>query len=375
MKNILLTICLFILVFVLSAFAQQPKTITIGSETKILKPYSSNAITTDETARCLNCHSTRMPKLVETWETSTHAKNGVGCYECHKAEKGDQTAKQGHFSFNVQLVVSPSRCGSCHQEQYQDFAVSAHADTFDRIKNIPFRKTNPDLFETSCVSCHGTVFNMKKGKSVDNSWPNMGIGRINPDGSRGNCASCHGYHTDSLAVARDTATCGKCHNTDFSPALQTWSMSAHGTAYNKAIKEADLTKKQLNFSEDAVMKPNCQACHIQASNDESKATHNVSSRLSWNLSNLKATHTDDWGTKRLEMQKSCRNCHASTQINQFYRKLDAAVNATNHIVDKKIASDTSFIQIMELNNSLLAIRIGFAMLGTVDPLKIEMVSH
>ncbi len=375
MKNTIIIIFIFNLVFIISAIAQQTKTITIGSETKVLKPYSTYAVTTDETARCLNCHSIRMPKLVETWEKSAHAKNGVGCYECHKAEKGDQTAKQGHFSFNVQLVVSPARCGSCHQEQYQEFAVSAHAYTFDRIKYLPFRKDNPDLFETSCVTCHGTVINMKKGKSADNSWPNNGIGRVNPDGSRGNCASCHGYHTDSLSVARDTSTCGKCHNTDFSPALQTWNMSAHGTAYNKAISSADLTKKHLNFTEDALMKPNCQACHIQSANDETKSTHNVSSRISWKLSDLKAIHTDDWGAKRLEMQKTCRNCHASTQINQYYRKLDAAVNVTNHILDKKISSDTSFLEKLELNNSLLSIRIGFAMLGTVDPLKVEMLSH
>ena len=70
-------------------YAQQTS-ITIGSETKNLKPYSAFAVTTDETARCLNCHSTKMPKLVENWEHSTHAKNGVGCYECHKAEKGDK---------------------------------------------------------------------------------------------------------------------------------------------------------------------------------------------------------------------------------------------------------------------------------------------
>ena len=123
------------------------------------------------------------------------------------------------------------------------------------------------------------------------------------------------------------------------------------------------------------MKPNCQACHIQSANDETKSTHNVSSRISWKLSDLKAIHTDDWGAKRLEMQKTCRNCHASTQINQYYRKLDAAVNVTNHILDKKISSDTSFLEKLELNNSLLSIRIGFAMLGTVDPLKVEMLSH
>ena len=82
MRNLIIIYFIF-MTMVSSAFAQQ--TITIGTETKILKPYSAFAVTTDETARCLNCHASRMPKLVEGWEHSAHAKNGVGCYECHKA--------------------------------------------------------------------------------------------------------------------------------------------------------------------------------------------------------------------------------------------------------------------------------------------------
>ena len=355
-------------------YAQQTS-ITIGSETKNLKPYSAFAVTTDETARCLNCHSTKMPKLVENWEHSTHAKNGVGCYECHKAEKGDKTAKQGHFSFNVQLVVSPARCGSCHQEQYESFAVSNHASAFDSIKYLPMRESNPILFETSCSTCHGTIVNMKKGKALDNSWPNSGIGRLNPDGSKGNCASCHGYHSDSLVIARNTSTCEKCHKTNFSPAYQAWNMSSHGSNNDKAIKDVDFSKKHLNLTEDAILKPNCQTCHIQASSKNASATHNVSNRLSWKLSSLNATHTDNWGDKRLEMQKTCRNCHASTQIDQYYRRLDAAVVATNHIVKEKIDSDTPIFQKINLQNSLMAFRIGLAMLGSVDPLKIEELSH
>ncbi len=375
MKTIKILSLVFSLIITTSPLSAQQKAITIGTETKILKPYSAFAVTTDETARCLNCHATKMPKLVENWEHSAHAKNGVGCYECHKAEKGDQTAKQGHFSFNVQLVVSPARCGSCHQEQYQEFAISSHATAFDTIKYLPMRKDNPALFETSCVTCHGNIVKMKKGKAADNSWPNNGIGRINPDGSKGNCASCHGYHTDSLAIARDPSTCAKCHKTDFSPAFQAWSMSAHGSTNNRSSEEVDFTKKHLNLSDDAILKPNCQVCHVQASTKKTQATHNISSRLSWKLSKLKADHTDDWGSKRLEMQKTCRNCHASTQIDQYYRKLDAAVVATNHIVDKKIASDTPIWEKINLQNSLLAFRVSVAMLGTVNPLKIEELSH
>ncbi len=355
------------------AFSQQ--TITIGSETKLLKKYSAYAVTTDETAHCLGCHSTRMPKLVEAWEHSTHAKNGVGCYECHKAEKGDPTSKQGHFSYNVQLPVSAAHCGFCHQEEYEQFAVSRHATAIDLIKSMPMKESNPELFEISCASCHGSVVNMKKGKAVDATWPNQGIGRKNPDGSLGSCAACHGYHNDSLAHARDIQTCARCHDNDFSPAMRSWSRSAHAINSTKNVEDVDLTKKHINLTEDAVMKPNCQTCHVSAPTKNGKATHNISARISWNLKAIKAHHTDDWGTKRLEMQKSCRNCHASTQIEQYYRKFDAAVVATNHIVDKKIKPDAPIWEVMPLHHSLKAFRIGAAMLGIVDPLKIEELSH
>lgn len=369
----LLLAFIFVLLTVEIVSAQQY--LKIGSETKLLTKYSADAVTTDETARCLNCHSTRMPKLVETWEKSTHAKNGVGCYECHKAEKGDETARQGHFSFNVQLPVSPAKCGFCHQQQYEEFASSLHATAFDKIKFMPMRESDPELFEASCTTCHGSLVKLKKGKPVDNSWPNHGIGRVNPDGSLGSCAACHGFHTDSLKVVRDSSVCKKCHDTDFSPAYTNWSMSMHGSASDKAIENVDFTRKHLNLTDDPVMKPNCQTCHMLAPDKKSASTHNVSARISWKFGSLKAEHKEDWGEKRLNMQKSCRNCHGSTQVEQYYRRLDAAVVATNHLVDKKITADSPFWEKMNLQKTLMSFRVGFAMLGIVNPLDLESLLH
>ena len=39
-----------------------------------------------ETKECLGCHS-EMRGIVSQWEDSAHWNAGVGCYECHKAEK------------------------------------------------------------------------------------------------------------------------------------------------------------------------------------------------------------------------------------------------------------------------------------------------
>ncbi|MEN8153360.1 MAG: hypothetical protein ABFR75_05000 [Acidobacteriota bacterium] len=45
-----------------------------------------------ETKTCLECHEDDDPGIVLPWKESEMGKAGVGCYECHKAEKGDKDA-------------------------------------------------------------------------------------------------------------------------------------------------------------------------------------------------------------------------------------------------------------------------------------------
>ena len=311
-----------------------------SNDISVFEKYVSKAVTTDETARCLNCHASRQIKLVESWEKTKHAANQVGCFECHAAEPNDPAAVPGHFGFCVKLPVTPKTCGSCHTEQYASFASSSHALAFDRIKNNPIRQASPIVFETTCASCHGNETTLKRGKAVDESWPNHGIGRINTDGSRGNCAACHGFHEDSLERVRSSDTCVACHSNSFSPAVQAWKNSKHGASWQAYAKSADMNVKGFVSLNEPVMRPDCFVCHFAAAKEGHKSTHNPSERLSWKLAALKATHTDNWGDKRLMMQETCRNCHASTQTEQFYRRLDALVVETNKIVEKLADNST-----------------------------------
>ena len=36
---------------------------------------------------CVECHDKSSPGIIDHWEGSTHAVKGVGCVECHQAEK------------------------------------------------------------------------------------------------------------------------------------------------------------------------------------------------------------------------------------------------------------------------------------------------
>jgi hypothetical protein len=62
-----------------------------------------------ETEKCIKCHK-RQPGVVMQWEDSAHCNAGVGCYECHKAEKGDPDAME-HEKFLVSTIVSPTDYG------------------------------------------------------------------------------------------------------------------------------------------------------------------------------------------------------------------------------------------------------------------------
>ena len=324
---------------------------------------TTTAQTSDETARCLACHAPRQIKLVETWETSSHAKNGVGCYECHKADPKDTAAKNGHFSFSVQLPVSPRTCAECHPAQYESFAQSRHAEAFETIRDVPLRTQSPALFEQSCAICHGNDLRMQRGKALDNTWPNHGIGRINTDGSRGNCAACHGHHDDSMARARSPETCGKCHHGDVGPAYEAWKASRHGNDWHLTAAATDLNKSDFKPVNEDLKRPDCFVCHLAPSTGIASATHNPGERLSWHLATIHSEHREDWGEKRLAMQQSCRNCHASTQIDMFYRRFDASVLEFNRLASEAASLADNSKKHTKIKGAAMKGKIGAAMLS------------
>lgn len=315
MRSLLITIVFCI--FSLPVFAQS---------------YTANVVTSEESARCLNCHYERQKKLVESWENSSHARNDVGCYECHKADPFDPAAKKGHFGFNVQLPVTPLRCAECHPREYTSFASSSHALAYETIRNADLASVSPVLFESSCALCHGNELKMFNGKPEPHKWPNHGIGRINTDGSRGNCAACHGHHDYSLANARSAETCGRCHYGKTGPAYEAWKFSKHGNNWNLERVDTDFNRTGLVPSEQQLNFPDCYVCHLAPTNkDAMDSTHNPGERLSWKLATVRSTFRENWGQNRLKMQAVCRSCHGNSQVDLFYRRYDAAVMQINKI--------------------------------------------
>ena len=58
---------------------------------------------------CVQCHQQSSPGIIDHWEGSTHAIKGVGCVECHQAEKGDIDGFD-HYGALIATIVTPKDC-------------------------------------------------------------------------------------------------------------------------------------------------------------------------------------------------------------------------------------------------------------------------
>jgi hydroxylamine dehydrogenase len=290
---------------------------------------------------CVECHHKTSPGIVDHWEGSTHALKGVGCVECHQADKGDADAFD-HYGAMIAVIVTPRDCGRCHQTETQEFLVSHHAkggnilaslDNFlaETVEGsrVPFNPHSPTpghevdrvngmaSVDTGCKQCHGskvaleatdgsliTLDQLKPGpdgkptnkdivgkiKKTSNgrpllhpsSWPNTGIGRLNLDGSNGSCSACHSRHDFSPRRARQPENCGKCHLGPDHPQEEIYDESKHGVAYRDLRDKMNLDAKDWVLGEDYSQAPTCATCHMSANTRNGrKVTHNPGERISW----------------------------------------------------------------------------------------------
>ena len=82
--------------------------------------------TSEEGKACLTCHSDSTPGIVEQWQSSAHARKGVDCYYCHKANEGDP-ATFDHYGHKIAVIVTPSYCARCHAAEVKQAEKSHHA--------------------------------------------------------------------------------------------------------------------------------------------------------------------------------------------------------------------------------------------------------
>ncbi len=291
--------------------------------------------------QCVACHSDNTPGIVEQWKGSTHARSGIGCYECHEADRKDADSFD-HYGKIIATVVTPMDCARCHTVEAGEFERSHHSKAGNILASldnylaevvegsrVPFQPHGPTpgfavnevnglaSAATGCQQCHGSkvallssdggritlddlqpdengqptnldalakVVKDSQGKPRYHpaTWPNTGIGRINLDGSRGSCSACHSRHDFSPRRARQPENCGKCHLGPDHPQKEIYEESKHGIAYRDLREHMNLEADTWILGEDYTQAPTCATCHMSGNvNNGGRITHDPGERISW----------------------------------------------------------------------------------------------
>lgn len=258
---------------------------------------------------CVDCHRKQSAALVKEWDSSRHAAEGVGCLDCHSAKEGTDGAWK-HQGAVVSTLVTPQRCGECHNDEFKQFSRSHHAkagEILASLDNVLAEKVaglpgNIADAVNGCWQCHGSIIKFSRGADgkiltvgpenkpvIDpTTWPNSGMGRLNPDGSRGSCNACHPRHAFDAKVARLPDNCGKCHMGPDHPQIEIYKESKHGIAFDANREKMALDKKgEWVLGRDYSAAPTCASCHLSsymtANGPVAANTHDVGERISWTL--------------------------------------------------------------------------------------------
>jgi hypothetical protein len=315
----------------------------------------------ETTDPCIVCHSNVgvLENTLIDWRSSEHAQNNVSCIDCHQAQASDPDAVS-HNGYTITYVVSPADCAQCHSKEAQEFEQSLHSlgavyyEYLFSTEKLPYIESQLEggyivvdganlthgATLRGCQACHGT--NMT-GKTTEDFtvWPNNGIGRINPDGSKGSCSACHTRHAFSIAEARHPETCGQCHMGPDHPQIEIYMESKHGNIYAAEGDSWNWSKDDWAAGVD-YRAPTCASCHMSAAPGV-PATHDVSSRLSWELEPAISTRTNNkanslgvdisdgssWEVKRDRMKTVCLQCHYTEWVDNYYEQADVAIELYN----------------------------------------------
>lgn len=300
--------------------------------TSLLFVSGAQAAVSENTAKCLECHADSMPGILDQWQASTHWQADVGCYECHVAGKGEPDAME-HNGFLVATIVSPKDCAKCHPKESAEQEASHHAKAGDILNTADglLGQTigGEPAVAVGCRQCHGSIVKANEDGTLDPStWPNTGIGRVNPDGSKGTCSACHTRHRFSKEQARKPEVCGKCHLGPDHPQKEVYEESKHGILYRAFEDKLNMANPKWVPGEDYFDAPTCSTCHISATKNQD-VTHDVGTRLSWNLRAPISARTKDSAKKLENMKDVCTSCHGDVFVNGFYQQLDNFVDLYN----------------------------------------------
>ena len=312
---------------------------------------------TEEALSCVECHATETHGVVSDWDGSRHADEGVSCIDCHEVAADSPMALQGiedhkDLTVAVSMLVPPSACVECHEDQVAQFDASGHhraglqviqKDSMQALMHFHEGQSHPELGDmtnqTGCAQCHGLQIEVdENGYPTSSTYPMSGIGNIYPNGEVGNCVVCHTRHSFEIAEARKPEACASCHLGPDHPDIEIYENSKHGQIYATEGGEWVWDSPPGEWEPGDYRAPTCATCHMSGIGDLTM-THNVSERLYWNLWAPASTMRDSddpmssltgHGVEgRAQMEMVCSECHSETLYKSFFESADGAIELYN----------------------------------------------
>jgi hydroxylamine dehydrogenase len=260
---------------------------------------------------CITCHEYLTPGIVDQYHNGAMG-DGVD---------GDATCVDCHTTDPTGGKVPASRCATCHQQQYDEFAVKDGGGAYINKHAIGWTKMTAgarymampqEERSAMCERCHN-------------------VGYVYDDGSVGKCDSCHTRHTFSAAEAREPDACGTCHMGPDHEQIDMWEKSKHGVVYRTEQGRPDGHPERA---------PTCVTCHMPDGTNEGgngaglPLVHNVSTNLTLGTVSqgaslngtaqsvpMRSISQAAIDTARTRMKTTCEQCHSASFVTA---NLDAA---------------------------------------------------
>jgi hydroxylamine dehydrogenase len=318
---------------------------------------------TSDAIKCIECHMTKTPGIVEAWKLSRMAHAAISCYDCHVVNASSPMKSQCEGLKGTEIfispMISPLTCERCHPTEVEQFSKSGHAKLASEvivnnesqnklmyhfeggefIGNKPGSPANRASRATGCQMCHGGEVKLgHDNKPVEETWPG-GVGHRYPDGGIGNCTVCHTRHEFSIAEARHPDACASCHLGPDHPDIEIFTESKHGQVFLSHSEEWTWNSAPDAWEPGDYTAPTCATCHMSGIG-ELATTHNVNERLKWDLmhkrSEIRTANRGDGIKARSLMKKVCVNCHGPSHTDIFFASLDNSVDLYNSFYDKTV---------------------------------------
>jgi hydroxylamine dehydrogenase len=288
---------------------------------------------------CVVCHQQTTPGIVYQYGTSTMARAGVTCQQCHQVQ-ADYPGAVEHEGSYVLASPTPAMCEKCHATEVAQFYQSRHSlpayvayagsvdlspeqlamyaaipeGSFapDKERNAIADLEGPEVRRFTCEGCHS-------------------IGDPNVDGSVGRCQKCHLRHEFSLEQVRKPETCNACHIGPDHPQYEIYTESPHGIVYHTMGHYWNWDAEAGTLGVEDFPAPTCAICHISGFGT-SGTTHDVGDRLTWFLFASISERRPSWQDNKIRMQGVCLACHNEDFTDEFYAAADKATERVNEWV-------------------------------------------